>query len=587
LVGAQPTVHPHIEWVTSPPVQALAPETGSGVPHLKPTSPDGLFPSTISAHFSAVAKPLTEHLGSSYLHPPPQSQTIKESGKLPSVLVPHKAFDSDTKLDKPPDEPGQSGTSKELSTSTPTQHIPFQFAPASMLPNDLTTSDDTHAHTRSRSDEAQRQLHVTPFAQQSSIENPTTYTTWPAHILTPSNAKSSRIYPSNHRSIAPATSTAQPPMIPSRPVQDVRGNPPIPSTSSAQFSGRTPSTAPSASSATLAPMPYNSTSQTAPLAESTPKIREMPAMSSPNPLHPQHRSGTSAPPPMIPGPRTHHQHSVSLPTNYPTSATSGYPRTHHTRPGPISAPPPSVPSDPSSVATSTRVPISGHLSTPAPPRAPLLPGSPSGESLLNTPSSIAPSLSHRPPSRASVQTTQESSKKKGGFLRFFGSKTPAAKSHEIWYPPAEAKPAESVESRPKSRSSAKPMDNTTYKHLSTSHGKEKVTASSSPSYVAPAPRPWTATSTVTQTAPVPSSGRKSPGSKILSPFRLLSSHRRYRTVSAASLEALDGTATAVSASAFLRLLLNYGTSISLTPLWALPPSRRSVKPACHQYRHLQ
>jgi hypothetical protein len=557
--GVVPAPHPRIERVASTPVQTPAPESGSVVPRLKPTSPDCLFPPTISAHLTVAAKPLTEPLNSSYSHPPPQSQTIKELGKLPSLQVPQKAFDSDTKCDVPSDELNHSGASKGVSTSPPTQHVQSQSATASTLPNNFTASDDTHAHTRSRSDEVQRQQHVTPFSQQSFAVNPTTYPTWPVHTITPSNAKS-RAHSSNYRTTAPATPTAHTLMTTTaRPVQDGRGNPPIISTPTPQVSDQAPLAAPSAPSATQSTFtPYSLASQTAPLTDSLPKTREMPALSSSIPLnlsqsqHHAHRSGTATPLPIASGPptsRTHHQHSVSLPTNYPTSTTSGYPRTHYTRTGPTSVPPPSAPNDPSSVATSTRVPISGHLSTPAPPRAQHLPGSPSGESLLNTPSSIAPSLPQRPPSRASLQATQESSKKKGGFLSIFRSKNPPVKSHEIWYPPAETKPAEPTDSRTKTRSSSKPVDKTSYKQSSPLHGKEKLTASSSAhlNVEAPAPRPWTATSTVTQSVPVPSSDRKSPGSKILSPFRLLGSHRRYRTVSAASLEALDGTATAVSA----------------------------------------
>lgn len=562
----QPTIHPRVDRVMSPPVQGPAPEPRGVSSHLKPINSDGLFPSTITAHPSFVAKSFPEHTSSSYLHPAPQLQSTKELGQPPSGQSSQTVFDSNIK----PIKPSDSGSLKGPSTLTPTRNDQFKSTLASMLPNHITTSDDTNSHTRSRSDETQRQQHATPLAQQSSGLDPTPYPTSLAYTVTPSNAKSPRAHPSNYRTIAPiiSTSTAHPLVVSaSRPSQDVKGSPPIHPTPAPQVPGRTPSTVPSAPPATQSmPMPYSLASQSVPRTEPTSKIREMPTTSlSSTPLHQSqphphfHRPGPSTPHPVTSGPptaRTHHQHSVSLPTNYSTtpSASTGS-RTHYThRPGTTPVPitsPSSVPSDPSSVATSTRVPISGHLSTPAPPRAPHLPGSPSGESLLNTPSSIAPSLSQRPPSRASVQTSHGSPKKKGGFLSIFRSKTTAPKNHEIWYPPAETKTPESADSRSKKRSSSKPSDNSTYKHASSSLAKEKVATSSSfsPHVDAPIPRPWTATSTVTPPVPVPSSGRKSPGSKILSPFRLLSSHKRYRTVSAASLEALDGTATSVSSSA--------------------------------------
>jgi hypothetical protein len=274
----------------------------------------------------------------------------------------------------------------------------------------------------------------------------------------------------------------------------------------------------------------------------------LPAKAAPPPPSPLHRSSISHSafshqPPA----RTHHQHSVSLPTNYSSAPTPTSQSTLSRTPGyvPATVSEPDAPTAPT--ATSTRVPISGHMQTSTTPSRAQQPRSPSKESVLDTPSSLAQSIALQQPiqsrsgSRASARS-QESTKRKGFFGGFFKTKTPAYKDYDVWHPSAEKNPARRPESRSAMGSSRKNgVDTVSESKLRPTRGK--------------VPPPKKATATLdTDSARAPAAVRRpsSPrapttsGSKILSPFRFLTSHRRHRTVSTASIEALDGTATAVS-----------------------------------------
>lgn len=170
-------------------------------------------------------------------------------------------------------------------------------------------------------------------------------------------------------------------------------------------------------------------------------------------------------------------------------------------------------------SVSTRVPISGHPSTPAPVRPVLHPippplsissTSPDTDSLL-TPSSLnSPRSTIVLPQSQPVSTVtalpalpdQDKAQRKGGFFGFLRPKPPV---YEIWTPPGH-KPKEKERRRDKSPTDPSPSPT-------------KSKPSSSP----PIPRP------------------KSP--KIFSPFKLFS--KRHRTVSSASLDVLDGNAVSV------------------------------------------
>jgi hypothetical protein len=169
---------------------------------------------------------------------------------------------------------------------------------------------------------------------------------------------------------------------------------------------------------------------------------------------------------------------------------------------------------------STRVPISGHPSTPAPVRPALRPTPPPlsiASTLPDTDSLLTPSSLNSPRSTIVLPQSQpvstvtvppvpspekDKAQRKGGFFNFL---RPKPTVYEIWTPPGHI---------PKVK---QPSREEQPKDPAPSPSKSKPSAS------APIPRP------------------KSP--KIFSPFKLFS--KRHRTVSSASLDVLDGTAVSI------------------------------------------
>lgn len=150
-----------------------------------------------------------------------------------------------------------------------------------------------------------------------------------------------------------------------------------------------------------------------------------------------------------------------------------------------------------------------HYPHPSPPLK--LSQNTSEESILLTPSSLAPSMLKPTISRSSVPasvSSQNETKKKSGFLGIFRGKQPAADPYEIWYPPEMNSGAAPPASQPDGKVSS----------------RVKVPRA----ITIPGPNQ-------------PISERKSPNKAVFTPFRYLTS-RRHRTVSAASVEALNGTA---------------------------------------------
>jgi hypothetical protein len=144
----------------------------------------------------------------------------------------------------------------------------------------------------------------------------------------------------------------------------------------------------------------------------------------------------------------------------------------------------------------------------------------SDESLLKTPSSLAPSL--KPVvSRSSITaslSSQQEPRKKVGFFDMFRAKKPSraeSPSYEIWYP-SEESDRENIPSRSKTRK------------LTKGHSSDADTKPLSSRVKPPAP------------INIPYNGKTSE-EKPFTPFRYLTS-KRHRTVSAASLEAINGTA---------------------------------------------
>lgn len=239
-------------------------------------------------------------------------------------------------------------------------------------------------------------------------------------------------------------------------------------------------------------------------------------------------------------------------------------------------------SDPQSPPQPPRVPVAGHLSTPAPPKAQLTyHPSPSELSLLKTPSSIAPSMAKSPappPRPPSSQGTKppKSSSKKGIFGLFRSRSSPPKQDARVPAPEAVAAPtATKTRQRSASQTTITAVA-ASVRNIISPHPAPQQTAARA----APPPRAATTVPAASQQqqqqqqqmngqdyarkagqqqppvsiiAPtpvrasgpggeqqLPPNGRRSPGTKMFTPFRLLSKH--HRTVSAASVEALDGTA---------------------------------------------
>lgn len=185
----------------------------------------------------------------------------------------------------------------------------------------------------------------------------------------------------------------------------------------------------------------------------------------------------------------------------------------------VSRRPPAAPTLPSAGRQPIHQPVQHNPSQPLqiPTARP-----PSEVSILKTPSSLAPSMLKPTISRTSipVSTTSQDSRKRGLFSMFKSKPQPPAQTYEVWNPPS----AQGVE-KTNNRSKAEPP-----KH-SRMDADPKVSAT--PKARDPKPTP----------IPV-ASGHKTPNSRVFTPFRYLTS-KRHRTMSAASVEAQDGTAVRV------------------------------------------
>ncbi|KAG7452588.1 uncharacterized protein BT62DRAFT_925150 [Guyanagaster necrorhizus] len=199
-------------------------------------------------------------------------------------------------------------------------------------------------------------------------------------------------------------------------------------------------------------------------------------------------SSSSAPP-------SQHHPSVLLSSNYISAPSQA---NINSTPRPSSSQSPVVPIHPS--------PVSRH---------------PSQDSILKTPSSLTPSVLKQTPSRTSLSASMNSQSheaKKKGFLGLFKSKTAQPSQYEIWKPPEPSGPRKS--------------DSKTAEPASAYHSKGLASRVKVPPPVS-----------VPTTTAIPNASRKSPAKTNFTPFKLLAAaSKRNRTVSAASAEAVDGTA---------------------------------------------
>lgn len=151
----------------------------------------------------------------------------------------------------------------------------------------------------------------------------------------------------------------------------------------------------------------------------------------------------------------------------------------------------------------------------------------SEETILMTPSSLAPSMLKPTVSRSSITPatiSQQDSRKRGKMVDMFLPKKPQEPQpvYEVWHPPS-------------SRAADRVKAPTSVENLTQTNPSTKVAASLSSSRVN-VPPPISI-----PTAPQPIQRRKSPNSKVFTPFRYLTS-KRNRSMSLLSLEAQDGTA---------------------------------------------
>lgn len=227
-----------------------------------------------------------------------------------------------------------------------------------------------------------------------------------------------------------------------------------------------------------------------------------------------------------------------------------------------------------SQANAPRVAVAGHSSTPAPTKhhppninTSLSPAT--EQDPLRTPSSLAPSMLHRGNSITSIRNVaaaaapvkEKESRKRGGFLGLFRSRSSPPKQAEV-RPPAMPK---EVKNRPRANSQttingiAASVKNIVSPHPHPHH-QPTVTPhrppTARPEQQVPQSAPPTQTSypqnawhhvqqqqpqPIIAPTPIPADHRNSNiNGKMFTPFRLLS--KRHRTVSAASVEAQDGTA---------------------------------------------
>ncbi|KAH8833815.1 hypothetical protein DL96DRAFT_1810201 [Flagelloscypha sp. PMI_526] len=170
----------------------------------------------------------------------------------------------------------------------------------------------------------------------------------------------------------------------------------------------------------------------------------------------------------------------------------------------------------------------------------------SDESLLKTPSSLAKSLLPvNNPSRTSIPaslSSQAEGKKKGILGIFKSSKaaeSPSGSPYEIWHPPSKDDSGEKDHAR---RRSTKPRTRFEEGDLSSSgeEGLVQIATALANGRRAPPPAPIPIPIPIHATGGGNGRGR-SPNNKVFTPFKYLTT-KRNRTMSAASVEAVDGTA---------------------------------------------
>ncbi|KAI0670279.1 hypothetical protein C8Q78DRAFT_114093 [Trametes maxima] len=211
------------------------------------------------------------------------------------------------------------------------------------------------------------------------------------------------------------------------------------------------------------------------------------------------------------------------------------------------------------------------------------------QEVLLTPSSLAPSMLPqvtptvplgRTTSKTSTIGKDKDSKKKGFFgLSLFRSRSSPPKQREVEPPPSAA--IREKRTRNISHPSPHPPPNFQAPQVSVKPQagapapQVAVAAVSIPAPPQPQRGPSSNQVPIAAPTPVPASGRRSPNGKIFTPFRLLS--RRHRTVSAASVEAVDGTV--------INAMLTGNSSTRSSTAGRPSPPLRDPLTAAHEWRN--
>ena len=252
-------------------------------------------------------------------------------------------------------------------------------------------------------------------------------------------------------------------------------------------------------------------------------------------------------------PVTRHQQYASLPAaTAPSFAVAPSTRTHI---DPIQRPTVTMrdsqsrkvdPHETPKASTSTRPPTAGSRTAWPSEKASRRP---SEDSTLKTPSSLAPSVLKQTPSHTSIPasvSSQQDPRKRGlfGMFKVKAAQTqPQPQKFEIWHPPSGTQNTDKESRKANSLPTMPPNTDT------------KIVSSQANAPVA-----------ITVPITIAASGRRSPNSKVFTPFRYLTS-KRNRNMSAASVEAQDGTA--VRFDAYSKLTSSLLNISSQTPLWGL------------------
>ncbi|KAJ7470698.1 hypothetical protein FB451DRAFT_1368486 [Mycena latifolia] len=212
-------------------------------------------------------------------------------------------------------------------------------------------------------------------------------------------------------------------------------------------------------------------------------------------------------------------HSLPVPSNIPPVGTSSRSVMPTSSPNPVAEAPPVL------LQSSSRSSVTPGSSS----NSHTVPRVPSEESILKTPSSLAPSVLHPSISRTSIPSSVASETRKKGILGMFRSKAaqqqPQSSAVDVRHPTGSSK---TIDRRPQGTASGR--ESRARRGRSPTDSDESISR-----YKKKAPPPI-----VVPNPALPISDRKSPNSRVF-PFRYLTT-KRNRRISTASMDAEDGTA---------------------------------------------